>query len=334
MHVEGIHRYNYHYDSIMLRMETAKNSNPTDLGATKDAGETCKETKKKERNTSSGWITKFRKRNGNEWLEEIDPDFLRDHTNFTGLDEEICYLSHGLHIIQSEGLYLDSNGNSQIRTKSEGKHLEAAEMLYSLVHARYMLTNKGLEKVFNKYKEGFYGSCPRYYCEKTKVLPIGMSDKFSHGDVKVYCPSCEDVYHSELPGNEHSDGACFGTSLPQMFFMAYPALHPSPTLGHYIPKAFGFKIHSSALHQHDETTELKIRQKCQTKHHRSKTSGKDKTKDSRKENGPSQDNTKAKLPDINAHCKMESTKHINGHLPEKTPKKRRQRKRTTEMKVQ
>ena len=319
----------------MLRMETANNSNPADLGTAKDAeGGTCKDVKKKERNTTSGWVIRFRKRHGNEWLEEIDRDFLRDYTNLTGLDEEICYLSHGLHIILSDGLYLDSNGNSKIRTKNEDKHLEAAEMLYSLVHARYMLTSKGLEKLFKKYKEGFYGSCPRYYCEKTTVLPIGMSNKLGQGNVKTYCPSCEDIYHTELPGNEPADGASFGTSLPQMFFMAYPALHSSPTIGHYVPKLFGFKIHSSVEYQHSEITAFKMRQKSQTKHHRSKSGEKDKLKDSCKENDPSQDNTKDKLPDIHGHSLMENTKDISGHFPEKTPRKRRRRKRTTEMKVQ
>ena len=324
-------------DSIMLRMETVKNVKSTDRGNTKDAErESYKDVKKKERTSpTSGWITKFRKRPGNEWLEEIDRDFLRDYTNLTGLDEEVCYMSHGLHIIMSDGLYLDSNGNGKIRTKTEGKHLEAAEMLYSLAHARYMLTNKGLEKVFKKYKEGFYGPCPRYYCEKTTVLPIGMSDKLGQGDVKTYCPSCEDVYHTEPPCTELADGACFGTSLPQMFFMAYPALHPSPTLGHYEAKLFGFKIHCSVQNQNSEVfTEHKIYQRSQTKYHRLKSSGKDKQKDDCKENDPSQNNTKNKLPDINGRCKKDSTRDIDGHSHEITARKQRRRKRITETKTQ
>lgn len=314
----------------MIKMETtAKNPKTTDLGTAKECtqntdGQAFKDIKKKERNIpASGWITKFRKRPGNEWLEEIDGDFLRDFTNLTGLDEEICYLSHGLHIILSDGLYLDSHGNSIIRTKTEGKHLDAAEMLYILVHARYVLTNKGLEKVLKKYKEGFYGSCPRYYCAKTKVLPIGMSDKFGKGDVKMFCPSCEDMYHTGVHENDLVDGACFGTNLPQMFFMAYPTLHPSPTLGHYVPKLYGFKIHGSVEHQHGDVTEFKMHQKRQTKHHRSKNMKEKLLKNSCKENDPSHDNTKDKLPAINGHC----------NHPEKTAPRRRRRKRTTEMKI-
>ena len=310
-------------------MKTATmNPYPNDLATTKEPeqkedGET-KDIKRKDRSIpTSGWITKFCKRPGNEWLEEIDQEFLRDFTNLIGMDEEICYLSHGLHIIQSDGLYLDSNGNSKIRTKTEGKHLEAAEMLYSLVHARYLLASKGLEKVYRKYKEGFYGTCPRHYCQKTTVLPIGISDRLGQGGVKVYCPSCEDVYHAGVHGDDLADGACFGTSLPQMFFMTYPALHPSPTIGHYVPKLFGFKIHGSVQYQHNEVAEFKTRPKCPTKRHPSKSYTKDKMKDSCKQIDPSHENTLHKLPDINGHSK----------LPEKTPRRRR-RKRTTEMKVQ
>ena len=308
----------------------ARNHNTTDLGGTKDAErELGKDAKKKEQNhLPTGWITKFRKRRGNEWLEEIDRDFLRDYTNFTGLDEEVSYLSHGLHIIMSDGLYLDSNGNSKIRTKTEGKHLEAAEMLYSLIHARFLLTNKGLEKLLKKFKDGFYGSCPRYYCEKTTVLPIGMYDKYGKGNVKTYCPSCEDVYHNDIPGKELADGACFGTSLPQVFFMAYPALHPASTLGHYVPKLYGFKIHGSAQHQNSDSVES--RHKGQARH-RSKPSEKDKIKDKCKENDRLQDNSKDKLPDINGQCKRENEKDSHSEKPRRT---RRRRKKTTELKVQ
>ena len=313
-------------------MGTTNNRKPADMRSKKDTEQSCKDVKTKERNTSTttGWITKFCKRHGNEWLEEVDQDFLRDFSNLTGLDEEICYLSHGFHIIMSDGLYLDSNGNSKIRTKTEGKHLEAAETLYCLIHARYMLSYKGLEKVVTKYKEGFYGSCPRYYCLKTKVLPIGMSDILGDSYVKTYCPSCEDLYHKES-GHELADGACFGRSFPQMFFMTYPALRPSPTSGHYEPRLFGFRTRHPPETEHNEIMEHQMRQKCKTKLYRSKSSGKDKMKDASEENGPSQDNTKDKLPDIHGKSKMENAKDINGNSPEKTQRKRRRRKRTTEM---
>ena len=39
------------------------------------------------------------------------------------------------------------------------------------------------------------------------------------------------------------DGAYFGTSFPQIFFMAYPDLNPKvKKVKNYIPKLYGFRI--------------------------------------------------------------------------------------------
>lgn len=269
-----------------------------------------KNTKKEHGHTpTSGWITKYRKRPGNEWLEEIDRDFLRDYTNLIGLDEEVCYMSQGLHIILSDGIYIDSRGHREIQTKTEDKHFEAAEMVYSLAHARYMLTSKGLEKVLKKYKKGAYGSCPRYYCEKTSVLPMGMSGKFGQGDVKTYCPSCEDAYHAVISsGDEVADGASFGPSFPQVFFMAYPELRPSSTLGRYVGTLYGFNRHCSAEYLTSEPTEVKMSLRSRTKQHRAKPNRK---KDSNKESDPEHETIRDKLPEINGNPRTATTKDNN-----------------------
>lgn len=71
----------------------------------------------------------------------------------------------------------------------------AAEMLYGLIHARYILTDKGFLSMLNKYNRSEFGRCPRDSCSGQSCLPIGLSDVPGASTVKMYCPKCEDVYH-------------------------------------------------------------------------------------------------------------------------------------------
>ena len=98
-------------------------------------------------------------------------------------------------------------------------------MLYGLIHARYILTSKGLaamviyglilllasrcnflsyqsSKLTNfhflqleKFKNYDFGRCPRVYCCGQPCLPAGQSDIPRSSTVKVFCPKCEDLHY-------------------------------------------------------------------------------------------------------------------------------------------
>ena len=70
----------------------------------------------------------------------------------------------------------------------------SAEMLYGLIHQRFIITRQGLQQMYAKYDANHFGTCPRVYCSSGKLVPCGRSDLPGVDTVKLYCPSCVDMY--------------------------------------------------------------------------------------------------------------------------------------------
>lgn len=144
----------------------------------------------------------------------------------------------------------------------------SAELLYGLVHQRYILTRAGLQAMVrstedaflrftkwlslqvDKYEAGVFGSCPRVYCNGCNVVPCGRSDLPGLDTVKLFCPNCNDLYSPPSSRFQGVDGkpACisdlahalrahaalsrpgafFGTTFAHLFFQSYRELAPAP----------------------------------------------------------------------------------------------------------
>ncbi|XP_042437550.1 casein kinase II subunit beta-1-like isoform X2 [Zingiber officinale] len=133
---------------------------------------------------------------------------------------------------------IDSEEHSEIES--------AAEQLYGLIHARYIVTSRGLNAMHEKYKKADFGCCPRFFCEGQPCLPVGTSDIPHNGSVKIYCPKCEDIYLPRCKYQSNIDGACIGTTFPHLFLMTFPSAKPSAAVQQYVPKVFGFKLHKDS----------------------------------------------------------------------------------------
>lgn len=198
------------------------------------------------------WIHRFCTELGNDFFCEVDKDFIKDFSNLIGLEEMILHFEQALDIILDERdtsvsettSTKISNGSCRITgDKTLGK---TAEKLYSLIHARFILTDRGCKKMLYKYLQGDFGHCPRVLCGNSNVLPIGMSDRPGDETVKVFCPRCNEVYFPRLLKHSYIDGAAFGRSFPHMFFMVFPEYRPVKNEQKYTPRLHGFKIHPSA----------------------------------------------------------------------------------------
>lgn len=202
----------------------------------------------KEIDTDRNWVKNFCSAKKSKWFVEIDDDFLKEPRNYINIDEIIKkHFSKGKYRAQVAKIneflaiakYLIQTKDSEHQTKEEEQMdsliyslsekdeitLETmAELLYGLLHARYIITNPGLIKMAQKFQRCEFGRCLRVGCKSSPVLPIGLSEQPFCFPVKFFCPLCHDVYNlpDEFEFIEHTDGAFFGKSFPSIFMLSFP----------------------------------------------------------------------------------------------------------------
>ncbi|TGO43002.1 hypothetical protein BHYA_0004g01290 [Botrytis hyacinthi] len=188
---------------------------------------------------TSYWRDWFISSRGNEYFCEIDEDYLTDRFNLTGLQTEVQYYQYALDLVTD---VFDLDCDDEMRETIE----KSARHLYGLVHARYIVTTRGLAKMLEKYKKADFGKCPRVMCKSHPLLPMGQSDNPNIKAVKLYCSRCEDIYNPKSSRHSAIDGAYFGTSFHNILFQVYPAMIPAKSYDRYVPRIYGFKVHAPA----------------------------------------------------------------------------------------
>ncbi|KAD5316859.1 hypothetical protein E3N88_16805 [Mikania micrantha] len=169
----------------------------------------------------TSWISWFCSLRGNEFFCEVDENYIQDDFNLCGLSSQVPYYDYALDLI----LDVESSHGDMFSEEQNEIIESAAEMLYGLIHVRYILTTKGLLAMLEKYKNAEFGRCPRVYCCGQPCLPVGQSDVSRQSN------------HLDL------DGAYFGSTFPHLFLMTYGQIKPQKASQDYIPKIFGFKVH-------------------------------------------------------------------------------------------
>ncbi|CAL5411714.1 unnamed protein product [Camellia sinensis] len=120
----------------------------------------------------TSWISWFCNLRGNEFFCEVDDEYIQDDFNLCGLSSLVPYYDYALDLI----LDVESSHGDSFTEEQNELVESAAEMLYGLIHVRYILTSKGMATMLDKYKNFDFGRCPRVYCCGQPCLPVGQSD--------------------------------------------------------------------------------------------------------------------------------------------------------------
>jgi len=172
--------------------------------------------------SSLTWIAWFFSLPGHEYFCEVSEDFIEDDFNLTGLNILVPFWKEAMEMV------LDVEPEDTLKIPDVSLVESSAELLYGLVHQRYILTRPGLQTMVEKYEAGHFGTCPRVYCQSCHVAPCGRSDLPGLDTVKLYCPNCHDIYTPPSSRFQGVDGAFFGTTFAHLMFQTYPELAPAP----------------------------------------------------------------------------------------------------------
>lgn len=190
------------------------------------------------------WISQHVFCNHHQFFVEVPEEFIEDDFNMTGLSSLVPLYNEALEMI------LDLEPEFPEELPDELAIRRSAELLYGLVHARFIITRQGLNMMAKKYSTGQFGKCPRVMCEETYVIPQGQSDLPGFGAVKLFCPCCKDLYDPQTSRLHSLDGAFFGTSFAGIFIKAYKSCDAACALfleNQFQLTIYGFKISERSL---------------------------------------------------------------------------------------
>ncbi|KAK6454678.1 casein kinase II, regulatory subunit [Scheffersomyces xylosifermentans] len=234
------------------------------------------------------WIQQFCELFGHDYFVPVAQEFIEDDFNLTGLSSQVPYYREALYTIldyqvetaedhnddqtllngrststnntnnttNNNSNSNSNNNNNNSSNKSAKAELpnkallaHSAELLYGLIHARYIISKPGLTAMASKFERNEFGSCPRYFCDGMHLIPVGSTDIPGQETVRLYCPCCNDIYIPSSSRYLNIDGAFFGTTFSGLLVKMFPEIENQCRIrinkfnqNDFGLKLFGFKI--------------------------------------------------------------------------------------------
>lgn len=227
--------------TLLLRLYSRTDSPPLPCSFFLISASTESESPSESGTESLTWISWFCSLPGHEYFAEVGEDFIEDDFNLTGLNALVPFYKEALEMI----LDVEPPEEDSLKIPDVSIVESSAELLYGLIHQRYILTRHGMQQMVDKYEAGHFGYCPRVFCHSHPVLPCGRSDLPGLDTVKLFCPNCIDNYSPPSSRFHGVDGAFFGTTFPHLLYQCYRDLFPSIIAPKNAPEQN--QLHSSLL---------------------------------------------------------------------------------------
>jgi casein kinase II subunit beta len=223
--------------------------------------------------TTSLWVRKFLSARPKDTLLPIPREYLSDGFNLVQLApivEKIGRMEGGYvppAISSDTSFPLFKAALRLILSNDDGPTplsvQRAAEVLYTLVHARYVISPRGLDTVRSVLRRSdgsvnpVFGRCPRIRCRGMPLIPYGDSDNFDARNsvstrAKRYCSCCGEKFYM---WDSKADESAWGTSFCHLFLMIYGStvfsdLHmeksDAVTSTDVQQRIFGFQVHPAS----------------------------------------------------------------------------------------
>ena len=184
---------------------------------------------------SKDWVISHCRKPGNEALCIVNREYIEDSFNLEGIESYIDDYEYAMDII------LGNKIPTRLLKYKRENFMKSAELLYGLIHARYIVTELGLNKMREKFTMGKFEKCPRIYCNGQITLPAGQDDLPNKSKCKIYCPRCKELYD---PRGKIKllDSAYIGSTFAHLLLLTNQDLVPPNEEKKYVPKIYGFKL--------------------------------------------------------------------------------------------